>query len=75
MPEILVAYIIALIDTPNSSLLHLHSNVLEMIISQKYSTATIFYNEKESNIFHICQSISHTHKFSIFKKKKLFAGV
>ena len=45
MPEILFAYIIALIDTPNSSLLHLHSNVFEMIIPQKCSTAAIFYNQ------------------------------
>ena len=45
MPEILVAYIIALIDTPNSSLLHLDFNVLEMIIPQKYYTAKIFYKQ------------------------------
>ena len=75
MPEILFAYIIALTDMPNSSLLHLHFDVLEMIIPQKCSTTTIFYNEKESNIFRICQSISHSPKFSIFKKKSLFAGV
>ena len=65
MPEIKFAYIIALIDMPNSSLLHLHSNLLEMIIPQKCSRASIFYNEKEANIFRICRSISHTPNFSI----------
>ena len=67
MPEILVAYIIALIDMPNCSLLHLHFNMLEIIIPQKCSTAAIFYNEKETNIFRICWRISHTESHALNK--------